>query len=213
MQQRRSQLPRTVQHPAAPRLIPGPLPRDTAPIHQRPVIVALGNGQVLPTALLFQNDAVAGIDARLAFHTRPRPVVRPAITFMPEFPEYLWGAVDDHVSYRESPMRIHFDEEPVPATNPPVHMMRIDTGFGDWLIIEPRRGSHYVSVVDVQRTVIQWMKEIRFRAGETDRLRLSSWVRVADGEGTELEVEVWVWMGLMHLGGTMETWVLKLIEA
>jgi len=118
MQQRRSQFPRIVQHPAAPRMIPRPLPQGLAPISQQPVIVTPDNGQLLPTALLFQNDAVPVIDAMLSFHNRPRPVVRPAITIMPEHPEYLWGAVGSHVANRAGAVGIYFDDVPVPATNP-----------------------------------------------------------------------------------------------
>ncbi|KXN81179.1 hypothetical protein AN958_05894 [Leucoagaricus sp. SymC.cos] len=132
---------------------------------------------------------------------------------MPEFPGYLWAAASDHIRTRDSRMRIHFEEIIEPATNPPVSRMRIATGSNEsarW--IEVNRGEvPYVTVVDVQRGVIRWMKEASTRAlsGGATSPRFSSWVRLVDSDGMEIEVELWTWRGLTALDEGLENWGLE----
>lgn len=213
-QQGQYDLHRNVLHPGAPKLVPRELPAEEEQIQFRQAVtISHGDDQLLPMALLFQNDATSGMDARLAFHKRQRPVAQPTITFMPEYPEYLWGAVGHHITRSDNDMRVHFEAITEPATNPPASRMRIVTEFGDWFVVEPQDGCGYVTVQDVQRRVIRWMQEISSRTdpGETTT-SLSRWVRIADWDGAEIEVEVWMWKGLMRLGETTETWCLKLGE-
>lgn len=198
-----------LRYPPGPGLSPIEISPD--PEHQL-VTVMQGEDQLLPSALLFQHDAKPKVDPRLAFQERQRPVAQPTITFMPEYPEYLWGAATNQVTSREEGMRVHFEEITDAATNPPVSRMSIWTGAsGGWQIVEAQRERQYVAVVDVQRKVIGWMKGAEQHASARGMSNdLSRWVRITDWDGTEVEVEVWVWRGLRPLGATMEMWELIL---
>lgn len=211
-QEERGSRPNIV-YPSAPRIRLRELPlEDEAIHHQQMVNISDGSNQLLPPILLFRNNLLPRIDARLAFQERARAVVRPTITFMPEFPEYLWAAVGAQVTRRDD-VRVHFEEIADAATDPPVSSMRMTTEFGGWIVIDSREGTPYVTVADVQKAVIRWMKETRTRPSSRERaVRFSSWVRVTDDNGTELEVEVWVWRGLTPLPGNIENWALHLCK-
>lgn len=217
IQHQRSEVYRTLQnlrYPPGPRLSPIEIAPDTE--HPQQIInITSGEDQLLPSALLFQHDALPKVDPRLAFQERQRPVAQPTITFMPEYPDYLWGAATNQVTSRarEDGMRVHFEEITEAATNPPVSRMSIWTGIpGGWQIVEAsQRERQYVAVVDIQREVIGWMKGVEQNASSKGASAgLSRWVRMTDWDGTEVEVEVWVWRGLQPLGTTMEMWELVL---
>ncbi|KXN81180.1 hypothetical protein AN958_05895 [Leucoagaricus sp. SymC.cos] len=140
---------------------------------------------------------------------------------MPEYPEYLWGATASHVTRSEGGRRVHFEEINEPATNPTVSRMRIATGsLSDqsthWLEVL-RREAPFVTIADVQRAVIGWMKQVKSTihkqgVGSEAGPELSSWIRLTDDDGDEIEVEVWTWRGLEPLDGSIESWQLKYSE-
>jgi hypothetical protein len=131
---------------------------------------------------------------------------------MPEYPDYLWGAVTGHITSRDDGIRVHFQEITEPATNPAVSRMSIATspGGANWLEVQRQREASYVTVADVQRTVIDWLQQVRTLEGpRREKPNFSSWVRLTDDDGQEIEIEVWTWRGLKPLDETMERWSLQ----
>ncbi|KAJ3574920.1 hypothetical protein NP233_g1440 [Leucocoprinus birnbaumii] len=204
-------------HVAAPKLVPKllpPCPSDNAVYDQD---IGAGNvAQLLPDCLLFQNEAWPSVSGILAFQNRNRYVAQPTITFMPEYPGYLWGGVTSYIDPRDDGLRVHFEEVTEPATNPAVRRMRIlasSSGSPNhWLEVSRREDTPFVMVADVQRTVIEWMKETSLSRPVNASPRLSNWITLTDEDGKEFDLEVWIWRGLEALDDTMENWVLKLAD-
>jgi hypothetical protein len=108
---------------------------------------------------------------------------------------------------------IDFERVFDPATEPPVVQMVIRTDTDNFVTVDAEQGSPYVTVVDVQRAIIHWMKETYGTSGDNNLTRrFSRWVRMLDDDGTEVEIEIWVWKGLSSLSTDMVNWYLHLCE-
>jgi hypothetical protein len=173
-----------------------------------------GNGQWIPQHSLFFNDISPRVDGRLALRGEPRAIAQPLFALVPTNPEssdYLWGAVGIQVLGDDDSPSIDFERVFDPATEPPVVQMVIHTDAGNSITVDAEQGSPYVTVLDVQREIIRWMKEMRTRSGIDDLTgQFSRWVRMVDDDGAEIEVEVWVWKGLRPLSMDLINWHLHL---
>ncbi|EKM84393.1 hypothetical protein AGABI1DRAFT_89095 [Agaricus bisporus var. burnettii JB137-S8] len=221
----------TIQCPSAPRIVPDELPTVDEPTQQHPVAINHGDGQWIPEVLLFRNDIRPKVDSRLAYGSESRAIALPAFTCMTVTPAHLWGAVGNPVLVGENDpttltdsgnpvlaggndrKRVHFERAFDPATEPSVMRMIIRTDTDNIIIADAGQGRSYVTVVDVQRAVINWMKETRTRSGTNNLTRrFSKRLRMVDGDGADVEVEVWVWKGLRSLSTDMAHWQLYLGE-
>src|SRR5262249_54978432 len=129
----------------------------------------------------------------LRHHETIRPVVKPVPSDMPAYEGHRWGARDQDGSETRG-LNIHFPDSTAPATNPPATRMKLarPSPFGGILVVRPTIGNQFVSVVDVQRTVIAWMRwEQPHVQDEGPQLTGTTIARARDG--TTREVDVWVW--------------------
>ncbi|KAF7784902.1 hypothetical protein Agabi119p4_1067 [Agaricus bisporus var. burnettii] len=205
-----------MQHPSAPRMVSNELPTIDEPTQQHPTVINDGIGQWIPEVLLFRNDIRPKVDSRLAYGNESRAIALPSFTCALVTPAHLWGAVANPVLLvrGNGRKRVSFEQAFDPATEPSVMRMIIRTDTDNIIIADAGQGQSYVTVVDVQRAVINWMKETRTRSGINSLTRrFSGMLRMVDGDGTEAEVEVWVWKGLMSLSTDMAHWHLHLCDA
>lgn len=106
---------------------------------------------------------------------------------------------------------IQFVSSTAPATNPPLVRLRLATPYGGRLIVNPAIDNPFVSVGDVQRTVISWMDRVqRMSDGEEDGPGLTRRKMVRARDGTAMEVSVWVWRGLVKVEGVIDLWTIEL---
>lgn len=197
------------QHPWAPKIVSKELPTIE---QQHPITINYGTDQWIPENLLFRNDIRPGVDSRLAYSFEPRAVAQPSFTCIPSS---LWGAVGNPVMTGEDDTKgVGFEEATDPATQPPVARMVISTDTNNVIIVEAEQGRPSITVVDIQRAIIRWMKETRTSSGVNNvTRRFSKSVRMTDDDGTEAELEIWVWKGLRLLSTDMSHWHLHLREA
>ncbi|EKM84398.1 hypothetical protein AGABI1DRAFT_124707 [Agaricus bisporus var. burnettii JB137-S8] len=203
-----------IQHPSAPRMVLNELPTIDEPTQQHPIVINHGIGQWIPEVLLFRNDIRPKVDSRLAYGNESRAIALPSFTCTLVTPAHLWGAVGNPVLVRGNDRkRVSFEQAFDPATEPSVMRMIIRTDTDNIIIADAGQGQSYVTVVDVQRAVINWMKETRTRSGINSLTRrFSKRLGMVDGDGTEAEVEVWIWKGLMSLSTDMAHWHLHLCD-
>ncbi|KAJ3555347.1 hypothetical protein NP233_g12233 [Leucocoprinus birnbaumii] len=134
------------------------------------------------------------IDAELRRSHERRPIVQPFSSDLPPYEGHLWGAVND---YRQAAggRAIHFLDSRAPATQPPTRTMEVITGRNRSIPIFPRTGNEFVTVGDVQRVVIAWMRSIdkleRLHGQSADLSEM--WPVHQDLDGG---IEVWMWRGL-----------------
>ncbi|KAF5357172.1 hypothetical protein D9756_006864 [Leucocoprinus leucothites] len=204
-----------LEFPATPKSLAKALPPCLDDDGDQNQTIATSNTvQLLPDFLLFQDEALPCVDVRIAFQERIRCVAQPTITFMPEYPGYLWGAVTSHIATRDDGTRVHFEDITEPATNPAVSRMRIAIGSGGathWLEVQRQGDASCITVADIQKTVIEWMRGAS-RTRRSGSPRFSDWVTLIDEDGVEIELEVWIWKGLRPLDNTLENWELEFAE-
>lgn len=186
------------------------VPLPSVPDAATVTAVRAGNNQTLSSNLLIRQEPRV-LNINLENREIPRPVVSPVISDMPGYPGHMWGAVNGDVDNAGDGRIVHFADSMAAATNPPQMRLVIITTWGEALVVEPRIGSQHVSVGDVQRTIIAWMRTIE-QAAQTrgQRTRLTRRIVVRARDGTVMEVEVWMWRGLVRVGGSIGIWAIQL---
>jgi hypothetical protein len=83
--------------------------------------------------------------------------------------------------------------------------MRLARPFGGKLVVTPTVGNQYVSVGDIQKTVVAWMRWEQPHL-QDDGFRLTRRKAAHARDGTMIIVEVWVWRGLTKARGETDLW-------
>ncbi|KAJ3561506.1 hypothetical protein NP233_g10149 [Leucocoprinus birnbaumii] len=185
-------------HLVTPRLTTIPLPSVTT-YHSQSQISANETtsiqGERGRTHTAFRESNLL-IDVELRRSHEHRPIVQPFSSDLPPYEGHLWGAVND---YRQAAggRAIHFLDSRAPATQPPTRSMEVITGSNRSIRIFPGTGDEFVTVGDVQRVVIAWMRSI----DKLERLyghsaELSAMWPVH--RGLDDDIEVWMWRGLEY---------------
>lgn len=176
-------------------------------VHHRPpssmLAAAVPTGANPPAGYHFGlgQEIICYLNASLRYHESLRAVVKPLLSDMPPYPGHCWGARDED-GICEGALNIHFAYSTIPATYPPKTRMRLARPFGGKLIVTPTVGNQFVSVGDVQKAVIAWMRwEQPHVQDEGFRLTGREIARARDD--TTVSVEVWVWRGLTSVGGDL----------
>ncbi|KAJ3561508.1 hypothetical protein NP233_g10151 [Leucocoprinus birnbaumii] len=136
------------------------------------------------------------IDVELRRSHERRPIVQPFSSDLPPYEGHLWGAVND---YRQAAggRAIHFLDSRAPATQPPTRTMEVITGSNRSIRIFPGTGDEFVTVGDVQRVVIAWMRSIdRLERLYGQNADLSEMWPIH--RGLDNDIEVWMWRGLEY---------------
>lgn len=151
------------------------------------------------------------VNAVLAYQRSLRPVVEPIVSDMPAYPGHMWGARDPYVDDRTTRgQTVHFASSSAPATNPPLVQLRLATPHNRRLVVHSTVGNSFVSVSDVQRTVIAWMRRVEEMTYGQEGPGLTRKKRVRARDGTTMEVNVWVWSGLVKMEGGIDLWAIVL---
>lgn len=151
------------------------------------------------------------LNSVLKCHEFLHPVVEPIVSDMPSYVGHMWGARDHYINGSIRGKTVHFADSAVSATNPPLARLRLAAPNGDRLIVNPTIGNDFVSVGDVQRTVIAWMRRVEqmtYRQ-EGPGLTRRKTVRASDGMAS-MDVDVWVWRGLVKVEGRIDLWAINL---
>ncbi|KAF7771812.1 hypothetical protein Agabi119p4_6123 [Agaricus bisporus var. burnettii] len=192
---------RSLEHP------PALMMRTIAP---PPVGDALPDTRIASPALRHRADDREEwhLKAELRYHDSIRPVVKPVLSDMLPYPGHRWGALELDESC-VGDLNIHFAYSMAPATDLPLTRMRLLRPFGGKLVVTPTRGNQYVSVGDIQNTVVAWMRwEQPHLQDEGLRLTRREVARAQDN--TTVRVEVWVWRGLTKVRGETDLWEIHL---
>jgi hypothetical protein len=170
--------------------------------------MAVSLGADIPTTAGRPEQQLQLLAVELRHQEFIRPVVKPVLSDMPPYIGHGWGAYNEHMSVMGG-LNIHFANSTVPATIPPQVRMRLARPFGGILVVTPMIGNQFVSVGDVQRTVIAWMRwEQPHVQDEGLQLtgRTTAWAR----DGTTRVVDVWVWRGLTKGSEETGVWTINL---
>ncbi|KAJ3555064.1 hypothetical protein NP233_g12294 [Leucocoprinus birnbaumii] len=179
-----------------PRLTTVPLPSITT--YQSEVGTS-GGARTIPGERRQSQSTIHGlepiVDIELQRTLDRHPVVLPFSSDLPPYEGHLWGAV---YNYRQAAggRAIHFIDSTAPATQPPIRSMEVITGGSRSLPIFLRSGNEFITVGDVQRVVIAWMRSIdrleRLHGHHTGLLEM--WPVYQGSVG--VNIEVWMWRGL-----------------
>jgi hypothetical protein len=148
------------------------------------------------------------LNAELKFDESIRPVVKPVLSDMPPYPGHRWGAQDQDVSCLGQ-LNVHFPCSMTPATNPPLTRMRLSRPFGGKLVVIPTVGHQFVSIGDVQKAVVAWMRWEQPHVRD-DGVQLTRRERIRAHDGTTASDEVWVWRGLKKSMCESDEWGINL---
>ncbi|KAJ3561503.1 hypothetical protein NP233_g10148 [Leucocoprinus birnbaumii] len=185
--------------PMAPRIFPISLPTTSI----RSFAESSGIGQPNPRVEVPRglHQRFKRIHVDLFYTAEPRPVTQPVISDLPPFEGHMWGAVDDYTESANEKQIIHFVDSTASATQPPSRSITITTERGETIPIFPRSGSEFVTVGDVQRVVVAWMRIVEKGAWlQGQRAGLSETMIVNSHLGCPIEVDVWMWRGLVNEG-------------
>ncbi|KAF9443215.1 hypothetical protein P691DRAFT_788325 [Macrolepiota fuliginosa MF-IS2] len=151
------------------------------------------------------------INTELEYRDIPRAVVSPVISDMPGYTGHMWGAAREDLGGVGEGRMVHFVDSMAAATNPPQASLWIMTPQEETLLVGPRVGNAHVSVGDVQRAVIAWMRRIEYQARTEGRIfGLTQRKLVQIRDRTVMEVVVWMWRGLLQVGGRLDLWAIQL---
>jgi hypothetical protein len=148
------------------------------------------------------------LNAALRFHNCIQPVVKPVLSDMLPYPGHRWGAKDPDSSCGGE-LNIHFPCSMTPATDPPLTRMRLSRPFGGKLVVIPAVGNQFVSVGDVQKAVVAWMRWEQPHVRD-DGLKFTRRENVRAQNGLTMSVEVWIWRGLTKSIGEADVWEINL---
>ncbi|KAF9448818.1 hypothetical protein P691DRAFT_759596 [Macrolepiota fuliginosa MF-IS2] len=142
------------------------------------------------------------ISTELAATEGVRPVAQPRLT---SGPADTWAVLPHTIITIISGQfwNINFVSHAQPATNPPVR--RLWLTFPDHSIypVTSAMGNGYVSVDNVQRAVVRWMR------GQPQSNVFHRRVNISR-QGTTIAVWVWAWRGLVQIGNDTTRWSVEL---
>ncbi|KAF9448816.1 hypothetical protein P691DRAFT_791979 [Macrolepiota fuliginosa MF-IS2] len=174
---------------------PGPNTRTNPPLpRRRNIALPVTSGNMRP------QDSI--IDIELAATERIRPVARPRLTNGPaDIRVVIPGTIITIISGQFR--NINFISNAQPATNPPVRGLWLTFPNHNVHLIRSAVEDGDVSVYDVQRAVIEWMRQ---QPQSNNFYRREIIAR----EGTTVAVWVWAWRGLVQIGNDTTRWSVEL---
>ncbi|KAJ3568162.1 hypothetical protein NP233_g5892 [Leucocoprinus birnbaumii] len=185
--------------PTAPRMLPISLPTASTRSFAGSSDIEQPNPRAEVSRGLHQRFKRIHVD--LFYTAEPRPVTQPVLSDLPPFEGHMWGAVDDYTESANEGQIIHFVDSMASATQPPSRSITITTERGETIPIFPRSGSGFVTVGDVQRVVVAWMRIVEKGAWlQGQKAGLSETMIVNSHLGCPIEVDVWMWRGLVNEG-------------
>jgi hypothetical protein len=175
------------------------------PHHRR---VAVQSWSDIPATASRPGQQPPFLAIELRHHELIRPVVKPVLCDMPPYSGHCWGAREEDGRAVRG-LSVHFPDSAMPATNPPLARIRLARPFGGVLIVTPAIGNQFVSVGDVQRMVVAWMRWEQPHV-QDEGLRLTGRMTARAQDGTQREVNVWVWRGLTMDRTEADVWKINL---
>lgn len=190
--------------PPAPRILPILLPQESDEYTVgTPARMLVNPAQGLLGAQQVQGQPWA-LDFELEYQCLPRPVVDPTVSFdMPPCTGHMWGARGPY---------IYFAYNTAPATNPPLMRLRLMTPgpYGTKLDVIPAASNQFVTVGDVKRVVITWMRGVEEMTYGLKSPALVQRITVRGRDGTAMAVDAWSWRGLVKVKDSVDLWAIQL---